>query len=157
MVFPISLRSSTSLTASVPTITFDYRPSSLLLSGLFLLTGLVLLAICDCAAVLPIKAVLAISALIYAAHTTRRLTRAPWTHMTWHSQGHWRLHGEGDDMQAAELMLATRIGGLLVLRFRLRGQRRFDAILLPDNLDADTRRRLRVRLARGDSAEVAAQ
>jgi toxin CptA len=55
---------------------------------------------------------------------------------------------------AASLRQASVRGGLIVLRFASPLRRTTTLVLLPDNCDADTRRRLRVRLARADSLEA---
>jgi len=67
----------------------------------------------------------------------------------WHAAGHWRLRGAGGE-KVAELLSARAIGPLLVLVFRVGPRRNVALPLLPDNCSADTRRRLRVRLARGE-------
>jgi toxin CptA len=136
------------LTTSAPTIAFDYRPSRWLLAALVVVGFLALLALIFCNAPQWLKLSLAIVVLVYLGGSWQRLLQPKWTSLVWHAQGYWRLHAGSDDPHIAELIGSTRIGWLLVLRFRLHGRQRFDAVLLPDNLDADTRRRLCVRLAR---------
>ncbi|QBB70387.1 hypothetical protein ELE36_08405 [Pseudolysobacter antarcticus] len=136
------------MTTSAPTIAFDYRPSRWLLAALLGVAALAMLGLTFCNAPLWLKLSLAIVALIYLGHSLRRLLQTKWTSLVWHAQGYWRLHAGSDDPHIAELIGSTRVGWLLVLRFRLHGRQRFDAMLLPDNLDADTRRRLCVRLTR---------
>lgn len=136
------------MTTSVPTIAFDYRPSRWLLAALLIVAVLAFLGLILCAAPPWFKLSLAIVVLIYLGHSLRRLLQPNWTSLVWHGQGYWRLHAGSDDPHIAELIGSTRIGWMIVLRFRLHARQRFDAVLLPDNLDADTRRRLCVRLAR---------
>jgi len=66
---------------------------------------------------------------------------------------HWKLDGEGgwrwrvnDTEGAATLEQATLLGSLIVLNLRC-ASGRIDLPIWPDQLDADTRRGLRVRLA----------
>lgn len=96
-----------------------------------------------------LKALLMLTALVYLGNAARCLVRARWTHLVWHTEGHWHLYANTDAPHVAELVASTHVGWLLLLRFRLHGRKRFDAVLLPDNLDAETRRHLCVRLARG--------
>lgn len=137
-----------SLTTSAPTIAFDYRPSRWLLAALLIVAVLALLGLIFCDAPPWFKLSLAIVLLAYLGHSLRRLLQSNWTSLVWHGQGYWRLHAGSDDPHIAELIGSTRIGWMIVLRFRLHGRQRFDAVLLPDNLDADIRRRLCARLAR---------
>lgn len=119
-----------------------------MLAALLIVAVLALLGLIFCNAPPALKLSLAIILLVYLGYSLRRLLQPNWTSLVWHGQGYWRLHAGSDDPHIAELIGSTRIGWLLVLRFRLHGRRRFDAVLLPDNLDAETRRRLCVRLAR---------
>lgn len=59
--------------------------------------------------------------------------------------GGWRWRRDGDGEGEAALLQATSLGPLILLDLHASG-RRVDLALWPDNLDADTRRRLRSRL-----------
>jgi len=63
--------------------------------------------------------------------------------------GGWRWRRDGDDPGEGEatLVQATSLGPMILLDLRASG-RRVDLALWPDNLDADTRRRLRARLGK---------
>ena len=61
--------------------------------------------------------------------------------------GAWRLRDRDGSVQDAELLDDSRVWpGLMILGLRLENGRRCVLILLPDNSDAEQRRRLRVRL-----------
>jgi toxin CptA len=133
---------------SAPAIGFDYRPSRFVAAsaGLVWLFALLALAVCG----LPAwsKGVLAVVASVYAAWALRDFLRRSFDHVFWHEAGHWRM-SKGDELeQAAELLHAMVLGGVIVLSFRVASIGKVSVMLLPDNCEADTRRRLRVRLAR---------
>lgn len=132
---------------SVPAIAFEYRPSRWVAAALSGIALLAIVALCASGLVLWIRCVGSIAAVVYAAWNLRRLLRPKFDHATWHAAGHWRLRGAGID-QTAELVGARALGALLVLVFRVGPRQRTALALLPDNCSADTRRRLRVRLAR---------
>ena len=54
----------------------------------------------------------------------------------------------------ANLVAHVRLGSWVVLDFRGTGRRRFRAVLGPDNIDADTRRRLILLLSRAEVAQA---
>ena len=76
---------------------------------------------------------------------------------TWHGS-HWQLDSEGDwcwqrvdgAEGAATLEQATMLGPLMVLNLQ-HASGRIDLPIWPDQLDADTRRRMRVRLSHSNS------
>jgi hypothetical protein len=75
----------------------------------------------------------------------------------WHPAGHWRIVDADGREHVAELQRATVRGEWIVLTLRRSDGKRVPLLLAPDVCDADTRRRLRVRLARGEeSAQYAA-
>jgi toxin CptA len=69
----------------------------------------------------------------------------------WYESGHWRVRDASGEELEASLRQASVRGGCIVLRLHSTLARSSTLVLLPDNCDADTRRRLRVRLARSDS------
>ena len=71
--------------------------------------------------------------------------RLPVRRVGWDSEGNWLLLDAGLRQQPARLAGWRVLGGIVVLRLTGGGT---TAVLplLPDNLDRDTRRRLRVRL-----------
>ncbi len=65
----------------------------------------------------------------------------------WEADGTWTLVSVSGEASAATLLPSTFVGvGLVVLNLRLDRFRSCSMVLLPDNLDLDLLRRLRVRL-----------
>lgn len=132
---------------SAPTITFEVRPSRLLAAAV------AIMALLACAAVawsrLPWMFDLAICALIvlYAWHSLRRLKRQPLTMLGWHADGTWTLHLTGNRQVQGHLRSGRVLGPLIMLRLAWPQGGETTLALLPDSIDADTRRRLRVRLS----------
>lgn len=137
---------------SVPAIAFDFRPSRWLLLAVAVIAALALVAIALCGLNPWIKLALAATALAYALHSSLRFLHPPFVRIMWHSAGHWRLLDAAGREQVSELRHAVVLGALIVLLLRVGAKRTCGFVLLPDNCDAETRRRLRVRLARTDSA-----
>lgn len=136
---------------SVAAIAFDYRPSRWLLFALAVIAALALVAIASCGLNPWIRLGLAALTLAYAAHSAWQFLHPPFVRVTWHSTGHWRLRDALEREQVGELRHAVVLGALIVLVLRAGSKRTCSFALLPDNSDAETRRRLRVRLARADS------
>lgn len=136
---------------SVPAIAFDYRPSRWLLLALAVITALALVAIALCGLDPWIKLALAVLTLAYALYSSKRFLYPPFIHLMWHSSGHWRLRDIAEREQVGELRDAVVLGALIVLMLRVDPKRTCSFVLLLDNVDEETRRRLRVRLARADS------
>jgi len=138
---------------SVPAIAFDYRPSRWLLLAIVVIAALALVAIALCGLNPLIKLVLAALVAAYALHSAWRFLHPPFVRIMWHSAGHWRLRDAAEREQVGELRHAVVLGALIVLMLRVDPKRICSFVLLPDNVDDETRRRLRVRLARTDSTE----
>ena len=136
---------------SVPAIAFDYRPSRGVVAALVGIALLAVVALCASGLALWIRCAGSVAAVAYAASHLRDLLRPRFDHATWHAAGHWRLREAGGE-RVAELVSARAIGPLLVLVLRVGTRSTIALPLLPDNCPADTRRRLRVRLARGGDA-----
>jgi toxin CptA len=141
---------------SAPAIAFDYVPSRWLLAALIAVSGLALLAIALSGVSLWSKGVLALAACVYAGRTFAGLRKPPIRRCAWYESGHWRIRDASGRELEASLRQASVRGGCIVLRFHSALARSSTLVLLPDNCDADTRRRLRVRLARGDSVAARA-
>lgn len=135
---------------SVPAIAFDYRPSRILFVAGAAASILSLAAIAACGLLLWIKVAVGIPMLAYAGAALHRFLHAPFDRATWHAAGHWRLRDTKLEERPGELVDAITFGPLLALEFRVGHKRATSLLLLPDNCDGETRRRLRVRLARGD-------
>jgi len=135
---------------SAPAIGFEYRPSRILAAAAALLIVLAMIAIGIGGAPVWLRAVLETSALAYGAWSLWRFLRPCVRALSWRSDGSVSIkltdrHGAETEVQGA-LQDARVLGPLIVLQLRLtRGAA--NLWLLHDNLDADTRRRLRMRLA----------
>jgi toxin CptA len=136
---------------SAPAIAFDYAPSRWLLAALIAVTGLALLAIALSGIPRWSKGVLAAAACAYAGRAYAGLRKAPVRRCAWYESGHWRVRDASGQEFEASLRQASVRGACIVLRLHSALGRSSSLVLLPDNCDADTRRRLRVRLARADS------
>jgi len=137
---------------SAPAIAFDYAPSRWLLAALIAVSGLALLAIALSGVSLWLKGILALAASVYAGRAFAGLRKPPIRRCVWYESGHWRVRDASSEELEASLRQASVRGGCIVLRLHSALARSSTLVLLPDNCDADTRRRLRVRLARSDSA-----
>jgi len=138
---------------SVPAIAFDYRPSRWLLLAIVVIAALALVALALCGLNPWIKLALVTAALAYALHSSWRFLHPPFVRVMWHSAGHWRLCDAAEREQVGELCHAVVLGALIVLVLRVGPKRTCSFALLSDNVDEETRRRLRVRLARADSSD----
>lgn len=134
---------------SAPAIAFDYRPSRALAAATLALV--VLAALAPWASALPPAWRLAVSvaAAVSGALALRRALRPAVRRVAWRSSG-WVLVDRDGREHAALLESHARLGSLLVLRYRHGPRARCRVVLAPDNLDADTRRRLVLLLARAD-------
>jgi toxin CptA len=133
---------------SAAAIGFDYRPSPGFAACGVAVWLLALLAIAVCGLPAWSKVAVAIVASVYAVWALRDFLRPPCRHLLWHAAGHWRANDAGGEEHIAELRHASVVGGLIVLSFRASPFGKISIVLLPDNCDSETRRRLRVRLAR---------
>lgn len=138
---------------SASAIAFDHRPSR----WLALVAATIL-----CAAIaapwfsaLPFAARIALSVVACAAGaiSLRRFLRTPFRRIAYRVSG-WTLLDFNDREHAALLRSHARLGAWISLDFQLDRSRRFRAVLGPDNLDAETRRRLVLLLARAEVAHA---
>lgn len=136
---------------SAAAIAFDCGSSRILVAAV---AGVWLLATVGAfASALPFALALlaAAAASAYAAVVVRRMLSAPIVRCAWHADGQWRVRDRGGIEHAATLRHASVRGPMIALVLRAGPLRDVAVILLPDNSDADVRRRLRVRLARADA------
>ena len=136
---------------SVPAIAFEYRPSRWLLLASASIAVLALVSIALCGLNVWLRLGLMALALIYSAHSLRRFFASPAARLVWHSAGHWRLREASEREQTGELVRSVVLGAMMVLVLRFGAKETRSFVLLPDNSDGETRRRLRVRLARAES------
>ena len=133
---------------SASAIAFDLRPSLLLTLALALLAALAVTAIwLSQLGQSPLYAMAASAAVaVLVRWRVARLWRLRWKRLGWNTDGNWLLL-DADQVQAkAELRGWSALGLVLLLRLRIAGGETLSLQLLPDNLDRDTRRRLRIRL-----------
>ena len=138
---------------SVPAIAFDYRPSRGLLCGILIMAVLASVAIALCGLGMAWKLGLVALAAAYMGWALRKFLYRPFVRIVWHSAGHWRLHDAHGREQVGEFVRAVVLGVLTVLVLKTAATRAVAFVLLPDNCDAETQRKLRVRLARANSRE----
>ena len=131
---------------SAPAIGFEYRPSRWVPRLLVVMTFLVLLAIALSGMALVWQIVLAMGTVIACRHTLLRL-RLPIYAVGWAGQSGWTLRGLDGSDDTATLLSFRAIGGVVLLRLASCRYGKLTLWLLPDNSDADIRRRLRMRLA----------
>lgn len=142
---------------SAPAIAFDYRPSRWLLAATAVTTGLALVALTLCAFDAAVRVLLAIVIVGYAMFALRRFVRIAPRRLAWHTAGHWRIVESSGVERVAELERAAIRGAWIALTLRRSDKSTLAIVLGPDNSDVETRRRVRVRLARGlDEANGAA-
>lgn len=138
---------------SAAPIAFDYRPSRALAAAL---AGIALAAAAaPWASAAPTALRIALSLLAIAvAVAVARVYLAPRIRRIAHGAAGWQLVDTGGREQAALLVAHRRLGSVVALDFRIGVRERFRILLLPDNLDRETRRRLLLVLARGEDVAV---
>ena len=136
---------------SVPAIAFDYRPSRWLISAVAVTAVLACVSIAICGLSFGFKLVLGALAAAYAIWALRSLSYPPFIRIVWHAAGHWRLASDDANERVGELARAVVLGVLVVLTLKVDSRRTTALVLFTDNCDVETRRKLRVRLARADS------
>jgi hypothetical protein len=138
---------------SAPTIAFDYRPSRWI--------GAAALLVCAGAALVPwlsglpllARAALSLAAIVFGAYALHRFWNPPFRRVAYRAAG-WALIDAADEEHAAVLESHAHLGVLLALGLRVGPRARLRAMLAPDNLDADTRRRLVLMLARAEIVQT---
>lgn len=133
---------------SAPAIAFDYRPSRWVAAASCLVALAGVLALFFSGVPLWGKFLAAALACGYAGAGLRRFLRNPVRRAAWYDAGHWRLADTDGIEHLADLEQGMVRGPWIVLRLRRSDGARIAVILGPDNSNADTRRLLRVRLAR---------
>ena len=130
---------------SAPTIAFDCAPSRALRVALAGVT--VLAALAPWLSALPWLACggLSLCALAGGTHAGHRLLRLHPRRIACRADGWVLLDATGAE-HAAELLAWRQLGSILTLDWRVGPRARRRVVLTPDNLDADTRRRLVVLL-----------
>jgi len=130
---------------SAPAIGFEYRASRRVACLLALVTLLAVLAIALSGVPLILRVVLVVAALASCYRALRRLN-LPISAAGWASQSGWTLRGVDGEDDPATLLSSRSMLGMVLLRLASQRYGRLTLWLVPDNSDADIRRRLRMRL-----------
>ncbi|GLQ45485.1 hypothetical protein GCM10007862_05360 [Dyella lipolytica] len=131
---------------SAPAIGFEYRPSRWVPRLLVAVTGLTLLAIALSGLPGFLQLISMLGAAAACGHALRRL-RLPVSAVGWANQGGWSLRGLDGADEPAVLLSHKVFRTVVLLRLASRRYGKLTFWLMPDNSDADIRRRLRMRLA----------
>lgn len=137
---------------SAPAIGFEYRPSRWIPRLFIVVTLLTLLAIALSGTPWIVQCALALAVVASCRFALRRL-RLPVYAVGWAKSG-WTLRGLDGADEPASLLSFRTMGSLVLLRLASQRYGRFTLWLMPDNSDADIRRRLRMRLAVLQSASI---
>jgi toxin CptA len=132
---------------SAAAIAFDYRPSRLLAAAVIAVTALAVASVALSGMAPWLKLIAGTAACGYSGVVLRAFLRAGPCRIAWLAAGHWRVQGIAGE-RTAELRGASVRGPWIVLRLYGNNRKTDAFVLAPDNSDADTRRRLRVRLLR---------
>lgn len=140
---------------SAPSIAFDYRPSAGVAAATLAVALLAALAPWSSGAPFALRIALSLAAVVGAAFALRRHRNPPFRRVVHRASG-WHLVDREGCEHAATLRAHRSLGALLVLDWRYATRTHFRVLIAPDNLDADTRRRLVLLLARGEPADAGA-
>ncbi len=133
--------------SSAPTITFEVRPSRWLAALVGLVALAAMVAVLASRLSWPLRLAACVAVAVYAGWSVRKLLRQPLRAVSWHADDRCTLH-LADGRQATGRLLGGRtLGPLVVLRLTWPQGGATALPLFPDSLDADTRRRLRMRLS----------
>jgi len=132
---------------SARAIAFDYRTSRWLVATLIATTVLALIALAVAGLAVWLKFVGAAIISLQAGYSLRGLLRHPVRRCAWHDSGYWRVRDRDGVEHVAALLHATVRGPLIALVLSAGPLRRVSLVLLPDNCDVATGRRLRIRLS----------
>jgi hypothetical protein len=138
---------------SAPTISFDYRPSRAVAIVAVIVVAAALVAPLLSGLPLAIRVGLALLALATGLASLARFLR-PRLRGIAHGATGWQLLAD-DTLQAATVVSHARLGAFVAVSWQLERGGRRHAVLAPDNVDAETRRRMVLLLARAGSAPAA--
>lgn len=144
---------------SAPSIAFDYAPSRLVFAALCVVAGLAAAAPWFSALPPAVCAALSLFAVVLATIAARSFQAPPFVRIAYRGDG-WVLLDRAGIEHAALLRAYRHLGVFVTLDWRHARHARFRVVLAPDNLDAETRRRLVVllrRVAHADDAEAVAR
>ncbi|MBS0381101.1 MAG: hypothetical protein JSR56_01600 [Proteobacteria bacterium] len=136
---------------AAPAIGFNCRVSPTLVAVTLAVAVLAMVAVWSIRGPAWLHAILFVLIVVYAGAAARNLARPPVKALLWRAEGGVELQlrdsalEDGGNVVGA-VQGARVMGPLIVLTLRWPRRGRATLWLLPDNLDADTRRRLRMRL-----------
>lgn len=144
---------------SAPTITFRPRPSRILLCATCGIAVLALVALALTGAPRWVHVILLLVLVLDVVLAMRSMVRSPIESLAWRADGGADLVLRDHALEAGREVLgavsaARVLGPLIVLKVRWPPRERAHLWLLPDNLDAATRRQLRMRIGHGDGLSV---
>jgi toxin CptA len=139
---------------SAPTIAFDYQPSRWIAGAVALMTLAAAISPWLSALSPQVAMPLMILAFAFGGTAIRAFSRPPFVRIALRESG-WSLVGRGGGEREAVLQSQARLGPWVLLAFRYAAGSRFRVVLGPDNLDAVTRRRLILLLARAEIVQKA--
>jgi toxin CptA len=131
---------------SAPAIGFEYRHSRWAQRLFVAVTVLALLAVLLSGLPWWLKPVFSLGAMAACRQALRSL-RLPVVAVGWSGRSGWSLHGRDGADEPAALLSHKVVRNAVLLRMASRRHGKLTLWLMPDNTDADTRRRLRMRLA----------
>ncbi|WP_333676964.1 hypothetical protein [Dyella sp.] len=131
---------------SAPAIGFEYRPSRWVPRLFAGVTGLAMVAIAISGLPLLMRIALVLVSTAACVHAIRRLA-LPIYAVGWANQSGWTLRGLDGGDDAATLVAFRIFRQTVLLRLASARYGKLTLWLMPDNSDADIRRRLRMRLA----------
>lgn len=136
---------------SAAAIVFDLRPPVLLAVFVLVLGLLGVMSVWSSglATHQRVAAVIGFVVMFTATRAMALLLRRRWRRANWSDDGVWTLLDGQQQLTTATLVGWSVLGLSLILRLRTTTGERALLYLMPDNLDRDTRRRLRVRLEQG--------
>lgn len=134
-----------------PAIGFEYRVSAGLVAATVLVAALAVVAAWTNGLSHGWRAVMFALVLVLAVHAVTRLLRPRVKSLLWRLDGGVDVHLHDTVLESGRAVQGTVrgarvMGPLVVLLLQWPPRERAALWLLPDNLDADTRRRLRMRL-----------
>jgi hypothetical protein len=138
---------------SAPAIAFDYRPSAAIAALVGVVAAAAAVAPWFSALPFAAKIVVSLLALAYGIVAVRRFLCAPFRRIAYRVSG-WTLVDTTGAELAAVLASHACYGTWVALDFRLAGRRRFRTLVGSGNVDAETRRRLIVLLARAEVVQA---
>ncbi len=120
----------------------------MLVAGLLAAAALAAVSLAVSGVPMIAKAIVSIVAAVYFAIALRRfLIDAP-VRVVWQAPDNWRIVDRGGRESDAALIRSTVRGEWILIELRRANRARVAIVLAPDNTDAETRRALRVRMAR---------